>query len=455
MLRRLPHQRVDEAVRAPALRRAPGAVPATPARVDRPGPHAPAARSRGLPRRALASAPPGWGGPSPSASAREVGRRLPPPPPPGRSARFLAVTSPGLRAPGPPPPPPACSVGARALAQRAASAYRRAGRSAATPERSSPVRVSRSHLFSAELRRSAQCRLLGRAARGEQGSLHHRPRQAVERSDHQGSERLAPARDGRVLERPVLHGRHGLDERRRVQRPAHLAEAHRRGRRLPNLRPRSPLHVPLDVLQPSAGEGNRQGAKSAKARGFFGVQAGVPKKILGGLGPWRFNPLVCAVTWSWRWCDRGRISGGCVGSAAVARGGRSSLARGHAQRGGAAQRAGDCQRAARECVAAGHRAGRSQVALVLCQARTGLRRAMDRRGARSLDLPGRAQLRLRRARSVSMRPSIKMHRAGCRFGTSSSAATDPTATAVSKTPKTSPPIRSSSQALRLRWWTRE
>ena len=84
--------------------------------------------------------------------------------------------------------------------------------------------IAACHARACELRRAAHRHLRGRAVLGEQGPLHHRPRQAVERSDDQGPERVAPARDDRVPERPVLHGRHGLDERRRVQRPAHPAK---------------------------------------------------------------------------------------------------------------------------------------------------------------------------------------------------------------------------------------
>src|SRR5438046_734736 len=71
------------------------------------------------------------------------------------------------------------------------------------------------------------------------------PRQAFYRSDPQRSQRLASARDGRVSERRLLHGRHGLDERRRIQRPTHRPKADCRRGHLPHLRSRSPLHLSL------------------------------------------------------------------------------------------------------------------------------------------------------------------------------------------------------------------
>ena len=245
MLRRLPDQRRDEAVRAAArLQRhlrvdvhARHLAPERRRRCGSPPPAAAAAsaRRRLRHRRAPSSGPPR---PPPRAAAapaiRASCRRLvalastargglPPPPPPPPAARLRRRPHGGLPAlpppPPPVPPPPAAArmrtppppPGPRAGVPRRLRAMPRTGAAAATTARCRRARPSGTLniYYTGERFPVTKDRFI--IGRGKQSSD----------LTHQGSERVAPARDGRVPERPVLHGRHGLDERRRVQRPAH------------------------------------------------------------------------------------------------------------------------------------------------------------------------------------------------------------------------------------------
>ena len=67
----------------------------------------------------------------------------------------------------------------------------------------------------------------------------------------------------------VLHGRHGLDQRRRVQRTTDRAEANCRRRHLPHLRPRHRVHIHLTVSNARVGRGRRRPWK--RLRCAFGV----------------------------------------------------------------------------------------------------------------------------------------------------------------------------------------
>ena len=409
MLRRLSHQRVDEAVRAPALRAGArrNARTTPPALVEprqRASPARPPARrrSRRIARLGCCHRP-------------RVRLRLPPPPPARRSSSCpatrpyrcsvrgsSAITSP-MRAPGRAAASSSCSRWCPASAPRSVPPPLPRGAGAApppTPAASSRrSRVSRSASPRRQLRRPAQCHLLRRAARGEQGSLHHRSRQAVERSDHQGPERVAPARDGRVLERPVLHGRHGLDERRRVQRPAHRAEG-------PSPKATSTGSATTRSASRTADVAFRRRGRQRRAPPrFLCVSCSETLALAAGADP-------CDAPSVFAW--RGRISAGASDLPPWRDADDLPSARGDAQRRRAARRAGDSQRAE----AMRRRRGTAQLGVRLpffaAKRGSGCAARWINIGPEAWICQDARQLRHRRARRFR-RPSSKMLPSGLPF----------------------------------------
>ena len=281
MLRRLPDQRRDEAVRASARLRhgsesggdavAPErGAPACLIPWRRRGSHRAASATRSRRSAASAAAPSRAASASSSASARRACASTP-----ASSARahrsfggWSATSSAARRgiasaAAWPPDAAAEATAGttARSIDRRApasrcsssapASVTRRSARCAPAARRSTGSQLATAARHGSATRASVACRRLarhslpGRSVSREQGSLHHRARQANQRSYDQRSERFAPARDDRVFERPILHRRHGLDERRRIRGAARSASRDRGRRRIQSLRSRTSLFVPV------------------------------------------------------------------------------------------------------------------------------------------------------------------------------------------------------------------
>ena len=354
------------------------------------------------------------------------------PPPPGGACRFRRL----LRArgrPSLPPPPPPGATRPRALLRRPPG-LRAAGAAAASSalRRCVPAH-SRSVPPPLPARRAAPPPPSGRRA----AALPSRLRRATPVSSVvvYAGERLAVNKDRFIIGRgkqssdltikdPNVSRQHAMVEflngqyymvdmgstngveynGQRISR-----KADRRGRHLPDLRSRGPLHVPLTARRCRGV--SRPSPRSPRQR---------PRRFLGG--------------------RLGRASLGLC-----RRGGRRTIFRCPRARAasGASRRAAPLSAsAARQCVAPRHRAFGVRLPLFVCQAGPGLRRAwVERRRPRPWVCQDALSFVRRRPIGFEAAPSIKHAPSGLPFRLLlRRSPRAPTATAVSRTPKTSLPI---------------